>query len=256
MLVCADAQDHPVIIPIPGFTLEDREFEDFSAYGFTFRKGGRKTEKSVEGKYWFLYYEYQKDDRKFSELEIIRNYKQAALEKRGEILSEDDAKLDFKVSTSGGGTIWVHLPTWVDSYELYIIEEEGFDKQLTLGAEEMDRALQAHGRVAIYGIYFDFDKAELKPESDPTLAEIAKLMSGNSELKLYVVGHTDAVGEFDYNMRLSKLRAEAVVNALSSKHGISIERLHAAGVGPLAPVASNSTEDGQAENRRVELVRQ
>jgi OmpA-OmpF porin, OOP family len=75
-------------------------------------------------------------------------------------------------------------------------------------------------------------------------------------LKVNVVGHTDNVGTIDANMKLSQARATAVVAALTSKYGITAIRLKAYGVGPLAPVAGNKTDDGKAKNRRVELVEQ
>ena len=81
----ADKKDHPVIKPIPGFTLENSEFEDFSSYTFSYEQNGEEIEKTVKGKHWFFYYEYQKGDRKFSKLEIIENHKQAALKKGGKI---------------------------------------------------------------------------------------------------------------------------------------------------------------------------
>ena len=112
------------------------------------------------------------------------------------------------------------------------------------------------GKAAVYGIYFDTGKAEIKPESEPALKEIAKLLQADPKLKLYVVGHTDNSGGLDYNMKLSKDRADAVVKALTGKYGIAASRLSAFGVGPLAPVASNQTEEGRAKNRRVELVAQ
>lgn len=76
------------------------------------------------------------------------------------------------------------------------------------------------------------------------------------ELKLFVVGHTDSAGGFESNMRLSRDRAAAVAQSLVSNHGIAATRLTAHGVGPLAPVANNGTDEGKAKNRRVELVAQ
>lgn len=96
----------------------------------------------------------------------------------------------------------------------------------------------------------------IKPESETTLAEVAKLLETDKGLKVNVVGHTDNIGGTDYNMKLSLERANAVVQALVGKHGISAMRLKAYGVGPLTPVASNDTEEGRAKNRRVELVKQ
>ena len=97
-------------------------------------------------------------------------------------------------------------------------------------------------------------KADVKPESDPALKEIAKLLQQDNGLKLYVVGHTDNVGKFSYNIKLSQARADAVVKKLVTDYGMSADRLKPHGVGPLAPVSSNKTEEGQALNRRVELV--
>lgn len=121
-------------------------------------------------------------------------------------------------------------------------------------ADEMAKSIASSGRVALYGILFDFNKADIKPESKPALEEIAKLLKADTNLTLHVVGHTDNVGSYDANLTLSKRRAEAVVAALTSEHGISAARLTANGVANLAPVAVNSTDEGRAKNRRVELV--
>ncbi len=83
------------------------------------------------------------------------------------------------------------------------------------------------------------------------LSEISKLLSDRPGLKLLVIGHTDNQGEYEYNMGLSACRAEAVARALSNQYGIDGGRLRAAGVGFLAPVASNDTSAGREKNRRV-----
>jgi outer membrane protein OmpA-like peptidoglycan-associated protein len=112
------------------------------------------------------------------------------------------------------------------------------------------------GHAVVYGIYFDAGKADLKPQSDPTLAEIGKLLTANAQLKLLVVGHTNNVGGLAANLVLSKQRADAVVAALVTRYHVAAARLRASGIGPLAPVATNRTEEGRAKNRRVELVEQ
>ncbi len=99
-------------------------------------------------------------------------------------------------------------------------------------------------------------KAEIKPESKAALDEIAKLLKGEPNLKLHVVGHTDNVGGYEPNLGLSRRRAEAVVGALARNYGISAARLTPNGVAYLAPVAVNTTEEGRAKNRRVELIPQ
>jgi len=123
-------------------------------------------------------------------------------------------------------------------------------------AEQIGGALGKDGRVALYGILFDFDKAEIKPQSDKQLAEMANLLKSTPGLKVFIVGHTDNKGALAYNVDLSQRRAEAVAKALAAKYGIAADRMVAKGVGPLSPLAANDGEDGQAKNRRVELVRQ
>jgi len=94
----------------------------------------------------------------------------------------------------------------------------------------------------------------LKPESLPTLEQIAKLLGGQPQLNVFIVGHTDNQGNFDYNLDLSRRRAEAIAAELVKSYRIAQPRLRTAGVGFLAPVGSNATEAGRALNRRVELV--
>lgn len=122
-------------------------------------------------------------------------------------------------------------------------------------AGAMAQSIAATGHVGLYGIQFDFDKAELKPESRPTLDEIAKVLKADPALALVVAGHTDAKGGFDYNVDLSKRRAAAVVADLTGRHGIAAQRLTPFGAGMAAPIASNDDETGRSKNRRVELVK-
>lgn len=130
------------------------------------------------------------------------------------------------------------------------------DGLVTVDAKAMGESIDRDGRVAIYGIHFATDRSDILPESAGTITEIAKLLTARPSLKLYVVGHTDATGSLDHNMKLSEQRAQAVVAALLQQHGVAADRLIAKGVGPLAPVSTNSTETGRAANRRVELVQQ
>ncbi|GAU80327.1 OmpA family protein [Bosea sp. BIWAKO-01] len=129
------------------------------------------------------------------------------------------------------------------------------DQIAFIDAGQMRLGLDNAGRVALYGIQFDFDKTEIKPESEPTLREIAKLLQAQPALRLIVTGHTDGKGEFDYNLGLSQRRAKAVVEALSKAHGIAGDRLLPFGAGMAAPLAPNDDEAGRAKNRRVELVK-
>ena len=126
----------------------------------------------------------------------------------------------------------------------------------TLSASEMGQSLTATGKVAVYGILFDTNKADIKAESKASLEQIGALLKQQGSLKLHVVGHTDNVGNLPANLDLSKRRADAVASALSRDYGIARDRLTANGVASLAPVASNASDAGKAKNRRVELVLQ
>lgn len=125
---------------------------------------------------------------------------------------------------------------------------------VTVNADGMRNAIRDTGRVALYGIYFDSGKADVKPESKGALDEIAKLLTANASMKLLVVGHTDTAGAMSANRELSERRAAAVVQQLVSGRGIAQSRLTPVGVGFAAPLATNRTPDGKAKNRRVELV--
>ena len=127
-------------------------------------------------------------------------------------------------------------------------------KMVTVTAEEMAEAVSKQGAVVLYGLYFEFNKAEVKPESESTLKEIAKLLNDNPQMSLLVVGHTDRVGSFAFNMDLSERRAAAVVKALVQNYKIDAKRLMPVGVSFACPRATNHTEEGRAKNRRVELV--
>lgn len=128
-------------------------------------------------------------------------------------------------------------------------------KMVTLKASDLGSAIASGGKVALYGILFDFDQAAIKPDSATQIAEIAALLKADPALKLMVAGHTDNVGGAAHNLDLSKRRADAVVAALVAQHGIAVERLLAQGMGSGSPLASNDSEEGRAKNRRVELVK-
>ncbi len=123
-----------------------------------------------------------------------------------------------------------------------------------VSAKQMKEGIGAEGHIAVDNVYFEFGTANLTPEAEPALTQMALLLTDNPELKVYIVGHTDNVGKQEDNLGLSKARADAVVATLLKRDGITKERVIAAGVGALAPVASNGTDAGRQANRRVELV--
>ena len=116
-------------------------------------------------------------------------------------------------------------------------------------------ALASTGRWATQGILFDTGKSEVKPESTPTLKQIAAAFKEHPELKAEIQGHTDNVGKADANLRLSQARAEAVKKVLTSEYGVNAEQLTAKGYGDTRPSGDNKTQEGRANNRRVELVK-
>lgn len=139
--------------------------------------------------------------------------------------------------------------------QLDIIELQPMDNRMVvLDAGKLDAGLATDGRIAVYGILFDFDKTDIRPDSKSQLEEIAQLLNERPEMNVLIVGHTDNEGELDYNQLLSARRAGAVVDALTDIYGIDTARLTPVGAGMAAPVATNRTEEGRAANRRVEIV--
>lgn len=139
----------------------------------------------------------------------------------------------------------------VDSIQIKAVTNKMVDGT----ASDMAKQIAATGSVLLYGIYFDNDQADLKPQSKPTLDEVGKLMTGDPALKLKVVGHTDSLGTAEHNLDLSTRRAQAVAGALVHDYNIAAERLTPIGAGATQPVAPNDTEENRAKNRRVELVK-
>lgn len=182
--------------------------------------------------------------------------------RRGEVAFDGQQRALLARKTANTGVSWVSVFAGTAAFnrtrqavELDVIEEKPLTTgQVTIDAAALGSGLGGQGKVALYGIYFDTGKADLKPDSSAQLGEIAKLLGVDPSLSLYVVGHTDSQGAFAANVDLSKRRAAAVVAALVGQYRIAAPRLQAEGVGQLAPVTSNATEEGRAKNRRVEIV--
>jgi outer membrane protein OmpA-like peptidoglycan-associated protein len=195
-----------------------------------------------------------------SPLQTVRNYTNAIKKVGGQLIYEfEDGGIQNVILklVKSGQEIWAHvIASGNGQYSIHIIEKQAMNQDVIADASSMGNSIKESGKVAVYGIYFDIGKAVLKPESQPTLQEIAKLLKADPALKLYVVGHTDNTGLFDANMKLSIDRAAAVVSSLVSQFSVNAARLKACGDGPTSPVASNDNEEGKALNRRVELVKQ
>jgi len=246
--------DHALFTRMPDYWIRSCAEKQFDAYSFSV--GQRKTEQ-VEGHYWRIaYYPQATLVSKPSELQILRNYENAVKKLGGTVLSSEKSKETMRLAKDGK-EIWIEVSTeFTGKYSLIIVEKSGMAQDIVANAGAFSNDLKATGHSAVYGIYFDTGKSDIKAESDQAIGEIAKLLKGEASLKVYVVGHTDNVGGLEANMKLSQERAEAVVQTLVSKHGITATRLKGYGSGPFAPVTSNDTEEGRAKNRRVELVKQ
>ena len=159
------------------------------------------------------------------------------------------AGLDFNVELPAGQDFYLQVDPYSNEGKYRLTARP------TVLANDMATALKDKGKIDLYGIYFDVDKAFIKPESANTITEIANLLKEDPTLRLEITGHTDNTGGNDHNMKLSKDRANAVVAALVGQHGIDASRLTAQGLGASKPVADNGSEAGKAKNRRVELKR-
>ena len=247
-------KDHPLFTRMPGSYIYNCDHKQFDGRDFFMGKG--KTI-HVEGELWRLtYYPYNDLKTKPSELQIRRNFENAIQKQGGTLVGKiTNNKQIFKL-VKDGKEIWVEL--WAEftgKYGFTVIQKEEMTQDVVANAEVFSSDIRATGHAAVYGIYFDTGKSNIKPESSQAIAEIAKLLKSDLGLKIHVVGHTDNVGSVDSNIKLSQSRAEAVVQALRN-NGITPARLKAFGCGQFAPVMSNDTEDGRAKNRRVELVKQ
>lgn len=228
-----------------------------------------------------------------SAYELIKNYEQAILSKGGSViyLSEDVKKYQMEngewynymtdgfararmdhpkivhghfVSYLANKFIAGKIATAEHDYYISVAAADGYYELVTVIAEPMDmnnvslkimnEGIADKGKIAIYDIYFDTGKSEVKSESINALEIIADYLKDNIDTKFLIVGHTDNTGDFNANITLSNDRAEAVIEKLVTEYGIEQTQLIPYGVGSVSPQMSNSTDKGKARNRRVELV--
>ncbi len=121
-------------------------------------------------------------------------------------------------------------------------------------ANDILKAMQIDGRVAMAGTFFESDSAKLTAEAETVLSKLAESLEQMPDARVAVVGHSDSTGDFAYNVDLSAMRAQNVIEALVSNHGVRRARLVGLGAGPIDPAASNATPEGRAQNRRVAFV--
>ncbi len=247
-------KDPPLFTRLPGYYLsEGGSFEDRAFDSHEFVVSSNKKER-IEGHFYKYRYSFDESTGKApaSPLQIFRNYQNAARKIGGKVVFANDEYTTLLITREGKET-WVELVSY-SGYEITIIEREAMVQQVVANADVLKGGLAEVGHAEVPGIYFDFGKSEVKPGSEPALREIAKLLQASPSMKVWVVGHTDAVGSSESNVALSNSRAAAVILVLTQKLGVDPARLAPHGAGPFSPVATNKTDDGRARNRRVELV--
>ena len=247
--------EHPVIKPMNGAALieDSSRTDDFGQMLVRYRQDGNTIDETAEGRFWHL--EYQLENRDTSRDEIMANYAAEAERVGGEVLDRSGTRLRLRIVNRGGGTTWAILDTRANgAYELEIVDEAGLDLSLEFDAAVMFDALTRVGRVAIYGILFDVNLADLRPGSGEVIDTVAEVLKANPGLRIEVQGHTDSTGAAERNRQLSLERAQSVAAALAL-YGVEPNRLVPRGFGPDQPVADNADEQGRQQNRRVELVR-
>lgn len=277
--------DHPRIGRFEGAWIVAHDLRDFDAYTLPVGPIKGKTGPSIalEGRDFRIAY---KQDPGPSVLEVARNFETRLIERGFEILFQCDAKacggydfrygiemlpvpkMDVNISEfrylaararAAEGVPEIHASVLISNVnrqlrtQVIVVEREAMENRM-IDAAAMAEGIAVEGRIALYGLHFDTDSAAIKPSSEPSLAEIAKMLKAQPGLKVVIVGHTDSQGSLDYNMGLSQRRAASVVDALVKTHGIDRGRLASGGVGYLSPIGSNRTEEGRALNRRVELI--
>ena len=247
----------PALFPnrLPGYFIQKCEHQDFGFFEFYTVKNPKKRIEGEVNAVWYRVYDKQPER---SGLEIVRNYENA-MKKIGASIQGKDPNETWWVNgvvTVDGKPVWAQAEKGNGFFIVRTVKVQDMQQTIVADASAFSKDLKSAGHVAVGGIYFDTASATLKPESAPAIQEIAKMMKGEPGLKVYIVGHTDTVGNVDSNLKLSRDRAESVIQALVTTHGIQAARLRSFGNGPFAPVASNAHEDGRALNRRVELVLQ
>jgi OmpA-OmpF porin, OOP family len=248
------SKDHPLLTRMPDFRISDYKEAEFDSYRFI---GADKKPVAIEGHKFYYEYKLNTGVAEPGELKIRKNVQDALKKIGGEVIFDDNFnKVSTIVVKKDGKETWLEVRSYNNMYRLNIVERAIMKQEIVANADAMGDDIKNTGHVAVYGIYFETGKSDINTKSAEAILQISILLKNNPTLKLYVVGHTDNVGTLESNLKLSKERADAVVNSLVANYGISADRLKAHGVASLAPVASNDTEEGKAMNRRVELVKQ
>lgn len=241
-------KDSPLIGRFPGSVITGCKDKEDDAFSFTLNP---KPARKIEGELHQITYNFPKTA---SKPQVVRNLN-TALRRAGYTFDYDSG--DYGDFTAHMGKTWIQIEiSGSGSILETIVTETELKQEVVADAAALSSGLTTSGHTVVSGILFDTGKSDVKPESAPALQEVVKLFKQDAKLKVYVVGHTDNVGALAGNIDLSKRRAAAVVQLLTSQYGVAADRMQAYGDGPYAPLASNDSEDGRTLNRRVELVKQ
>ena len=247
-------KDSTLLTRMSGCTIADCSKSEFDAAELqtSLTKDPRTTH--VEGKIEKIHYTCSAK----SALQVQRNAEQA-LRSTGYTVDFTGYDVPERYVTAHMGAQWVAVVasemTGDSAYNVTTVLTEAMKQEMTSEASAWAAEIQKTGHASVYGIEFDTAKATLKPASEKVLGDVLSLLKAQPDWKMKIEGHTDSTGTAAGNMMLSQQRAASVVTWLVGK-GIARERLTATGLGDTKPIADNSTEEGRAHNRRVELVKQ
>lgn len=228
------------------------------------------------------YYDQEKDfnipkGEKYKELnvDVIMKRKEQMVTIEGDVQDESGKPLTAKIEIVNNATGEVIARTTADNLGKYlsklqagknygmVVSKEGYlfesinldippDKEYMKIPPIKLKKIEAGKNIVLNNIFFDFDRATLRPDSKPELDRVATVLKDNPSMKIEISGHTDSKGSATYNLRLSESRAKSVVDYLIAS-GIDKTKLAYKGYGFLKPIASNDTEEGRQTNRRTEF---
>ena len=248
-------KDHPMFNRMPDFLIGQCT-ENFASLDVIIGKESKS--QAEEGTRTHLDYAFNTESQhKYpSWLQVTRNYENAIFKLGGKKIYGDAGFATYKLSKDGKET-WIMLTfnsgsdLQVEQYYLDVLEKEPMKQDIS--GNDIYKALNTTGSIALY-INFETGKSDIKPESQNIIDQVAGMLKENSGLKISIEGHTDNVGSMASNKTLSENRAKSVMNALVAK-GIDKSRLSAKGWGQEKPLMPNTTDEGKAKNRRVEIVK-
>jgi OmpA-OmpF porin, OOP family len=278
-------KDHPMFNRMPNYYLGNCEEVAFGSMKYPVGAPDPANDhmiksEAVEGKIMVFNFLLMDDKTPASGLQILRNFQNASRQNGGVIMGEYQGWCAGSYEFTGTGInmgtipfgngctnwglsvkfvkenreIWVYVQMSGEGegYDMVIAEKEAMKQDIQ--ATEMFDKINSGEALVLY-INFDSGKSSIKSESQNIIDGLYEMLNGNPSLNIIIEGHTDNVGSVTSNKALSEQRAASVKTSLVNK-GVSADRIKTAGYGQEKPVADNSTEEGRAKNRRVEIKKQ